>query len=65
MPPPPPPGLPARSPAVVNEEIRALIAAARGRSLGASERLAYERLLLEWTRATQAEAGRGRFVRAA
>jgi hypothetical protein len=49
----------------VNEEIRALIAAARGRSLGVSERLVYAALLAEWTRATQAEAGRGRFVRAA
>jgi hypothetical protein len=65
MPPSPPPGLPARSSAVVNEEIRRLIAAARGRSLGASERDVYEALLAEWTRARQVEEARGRYVRAA
>lgn len=65
MPPSPPPGLAARPSAVVNEEIRALVRAARGRLLGAQERLVYEALLAEWTRATQAEAGRGQYVRAA
>jgi hypothetical protein len=56
MPPtPPPPGL-ARPSAVVNEEIRALVAQAGGWLYGET-RDRYEVLVAEWTVATAAEHG--------
>lgn len=50
-----------RSAAAVNDEIRALLAVARGRRLGAAERERYERLRSEWLAAVE----QGRWVAAA
>jgi hypothetical protein len=64
MPPtPPPPGL-ARPSAVVNEEIRALVAQAGGWLYGET-RDRYEVLVAEWTVAVSVERLRGDVVKAA
>jgi outer membrane protein TolC len=64
MPPTPPDSVTTRPSAVVNEEIRALVARAGGWLYGASRRR-YEVLVAEWTVAVAAERIRGDVVKAA